>query len=370
MILGMTDRLTGYVKLEPVHSTATAQEIANVVYRSWCRQFGMPKAITSDRDKLFTSKFWKELFKKSKVQLRMSTAYHPETDGASERSNKTFIEALRHYVNARQSDWASHLMHVEIVMNNSVNATTGKAPNEMLYGTTVRLFPTINSNSVNVPAVAEYIEEIQESIAIARDNQAIAKTKQTTNANKHRREEPQYKVGEQVYLNSKNLRLLIKQKGRSAKFYPRYVGPFPIIKAKPETSTYKLRLPREYKIHPTFHARLLKPAFENNPLLFSERHVTPPPPIDADDGQWEVESVLDHRKYRRQNQFLVRWVGYPKYPDSWEPEHDVSDDLKRDYWEIVGKEKEKEQDKTEGMDRSSITKKNPGGGRSARTHAR
>ena len=367
MILGMTDRLTNYTKLEPVHSTATAEDIADVVYRSWCRQFGMPKAITSDRDKLFTSKFWKELFKKSKVQLRMSTAYHPETDGASERSNKTLIEALRHYVNVRQSDWAKHLMHVEIVMNNSVNTTTGKAPNELLYGTTVRLFPAINPSSTNVPAVANYIEKVQESIAIARDNHTVAKTKQTTNANKHRREEPDYKVGDQVYLNTKNLRLLIKRKGRSAKFYPRYVGPFPIIKAKPETSTYKLRLPREYKIHPTFHAKLLKPAFQNDPLLFSKRHVTPPPPIDADNDEWEVECLLDHRKYRRQNQFLVRWVGYPKYPDSWEPEHNVSDDLKVEYWQIIGKEEEQELKNKKCTGRSNITKNHPRGGRSART---
>ena len=140
----------------------------------------------------------------------MSTAYHPETDGASERSNKTFIEALRHYVNVRQTDWAKHLMHVEIVMNNSINAITGKAPNELLYGTTVRLFPAINPRSTNVPAVADYIAAIQESIAIARDDYTVAKTKQMTNANKHRREEPEYKVGDQVYLNTKNLWLLIK----------------------------------------------------------------------------------------------------------------------------------------------------------------
>jgi len=248
-----------------------------------------------------------------------------------------------------------------------VNTTTGKAPNELLYGTTVRLFPAINPSSTNVPAVANYIEKVQESIAIARDNHTVAKTKQTTNANKHRREEPDYKVGDQVYLNTKNLRLLIKRKGRSAKFYPRYVGPFPIIKAKPETSTYKLRLPREYKIHPTFHARLLKPAFQNDPLLFSKRHVTPPPPIDADNDEWEVECLLDHRKYRRQNQFLVRWVGYPKYPDSWEPEHNVSDDLKVEYWQIIGKEEEQELKNKKCTGRSNITKNHPRGGRSART---
>ena len=146
-------------------------------------------------------------------------------------------------------------MHVEIVMNNSVNATTGMAPNELLYGTTVWLFPTIQAKSTSVPAVADYIERIQESIAIARDNHAIAKTKQTTYANKHRRKEPSYKIGDQVYLHTHNLRLLIKQRGRSAKFYPHYIGPFSILKAKPKTSTYKLQLPPQYKIHPTFHAR-------------------------------------------------------------------------------------------------------------------
>jgi len=83
-ILVMTDRLTDYVKLEPTHSTATAQDIAELVYASWYRQFGLPTAITSDRDKLFTSNFCKELHKRIKVSLRMSTSFHPETDGSSE----------------------------------------------------------------------------------------------------------------------------------------------------------------------------------------------------------------------------------------------------------------------------------------------
>ena len=67
----------------------------------------------------------------------MSTAYHSETDGSSERSNKTAIELLRQYVNACQTDWADHLVHVESAMNNSVNATTTKTPTELLYGTSL-----------------------------------------------------------------------------------------------------------------------------------------------------------------------------------------------------------------------------------------
>jgi len=83
-ILVMTDCLTNYIKIEPTVHTATAPMIATLVYQSWCRQFGLPAAITSDRDKLFVSKFWKELFKKLDIQLYMSTAYHPKTDGSSE----------------------------------------------------------------------------------------------------------------------------------------------------------------------------------------------------------------------------------------------------------------------------------------------
>src|SRR5436305_14338619 len=105
-----------------------------------------------------------------------------------------------------------------------------KTPTELLYGTPIRLFPSINPHSkVTVPAVTDYIQRIQDSIALARDMHAQAKTQQTTYANKRRRPEPQYKVGDKVYLDTKNLRLRMKQKGRTAKFYPRSVGPFKII---------------------------------------------------------------------------------------------------------------------------------------------
>src|SRR5204862_7123337 len=111
----------------------------------------------------FTSKFWKELHKRIRVHLRMSTSYHPETDGSSERSNKTMIESLRHYVNLRQSDWADHLIHMETAMNNSVNATTGKTPTELVYGTTVRLLTSpshLAKTNLDIYAILDYILNI------------------------------------------------------------------------------------------------------------------------------------------------------------------------------------------------------------------
>jgi len=370
-ILVMTDRLTDYVKFEPTHSTATAADIADLVYRSWYRQFGLPKAMTSDRDKLFTSGFWKELHKRIRVDLRMSTSFHPETDGSSERSNKTMIEALRHYVNLRHSDWADHLIHVEAAMNNSVNATTGKTPTEMVYGTPLRLFPLprdLARPNVDIPAVSDYIQRIQDNIAFARDRHVEAKTKQTTYANKSRREEPDYKVGDKVYLETKNLRLRIKKKGRSAKFYPRYVGPFEISKTETATSNYTLKLPPEYRIHPKVHARRLKLAHDNDPKLFPGRIPPNPPPIDAEDGQYAVEAILDHRKVGRSRQFLVHWEGYSDTEDSWVKEGDIDAEMVRVYFEGLEKEKGENKAHKVGTQTTTPSRKSTGG-RSARTRA-
>ena len=109
-----TDRLTDYIKIEPTHTIATVEETARLAYRSWTHQFGLPGSIVSDRDKLFTSKFWKELHRLLNVNIKLSTAFHLETDGSSERSNKTVVKALHGYVNRRGTDWASHLIQVEL----------------------------------------------------------------------------------------------------------------------------------------------------------------------------------------------------------------------------------------------------------------
>ena len=313
--------------IEPTLTTATAPDIARLFYRTWYRQFGLPTAITSDCDKLFVSRFWQELFKKLEVHLRMSTAFHPTTDGFSERSNKTAIEALRHYINTRQNDWAKHLIHVEAAMNNSVNAMTGKSPMELLYGTHLRLVPHPVDPSSTVPATTDFLDMINESVRIAQDRHVIAKTHQATQANRHHRPEPKYKTGDLVYLNTANLRLKVKQQGHTAKFLPRFIGPFPIIEAKPETSTYKLDLPTMYQIHPVFHAKLLNPAIPNDPERFPTREPPRPSPVfENDDGKgdnYEVEYIRDHRVTMHGWEYYIHWKGWPTSDDKWIHESDM-----------------------------------------------
>jgi len=150
-------------------------------------------------------------------------------------------------------------------MNNSINVTTSKSTTELLYGTHVRLIPHPADMSSTVSAVTDFREKIDESVQLAKDRHVIATTRQVMQANRRRRAEPNYQVGDLVYLNTGNLRLRIKQQGRSAKFFPQFVGPFPILEAKPETSSYKLDLPAMYQIHPVFHAKFLRPAMPNDP---------------------------------------------------------------------------------------------------------
>ena len=242
-----------------------------------------------------------------------------------------------------------HLTHVESVFNNSINASTKLAPNELIYGTTVHLFPNFKNSqdNVTVPSVAEYLSQIQdrinEAVAIAKDNRLVVKTIQTRYANQTRREEPIYHVGDKVMLNSQNLRKRLKRTGKSAKFYPRFVGPFRIAKAEPGTSNYTLELPAEYaSIHPKFHVKLLKPFVENDPDRFPLREPPRPPPIVPGDNQYEVDRILEHRERRNGRRFLteylVRWTGYGEEDDSWVLEDDVNEELVREYKAIVAGE--------------------------------
>ena len=350
MLLVITDRLTGYMRAEPTLRTITAKGVAELFHRTWYRQFGLPRTIVSDRDKLFLSHFWRELHRLLGVKIQLSTSYHPQTDGSTERANKTIIESIRQYVNQRHTDWALHLTHVESVFNNSISASMNLAPNELLYGTTVRLFPNIRASvESSVPSVKEYLDQILErindAIAIAKDSRLAAKTNQIKYANRHRKEDPIYNVGDLVELDSKNIRRRLKKDGKSAKFYPRYLGPFRITKAEPETSNYTLDLPPEYgSTHPNFHANLLKPFIANDAKQFPLREPPRPPPIIPEDNQYTVQQLLDHKIVGRgrwkKTKFLIRWEGYGQEEDTWEYEEDIHEDLVAEYRRRIEQESE------------------------------
>ena len=286
------------------------------------RLHGLPRTIVSDRDSRFTSDFWKALFGILDVKLKLSTSYHPETDGQTERTNRTLEQVLRTYVGYHQDDWDRWLPLVEFAYNNAKQASTGLTP----FYCDLGQHPLVPSSlivtrefdeSTQVGATADFLTHMADILQEARGAIAEAQDRQAHYANQHRREDD-FQEGEMVLLSTANITTDIDARRPSRKLNPRFIGPYRIVKMVSPVA-FKLELPPKMKIHPVFHVSLLR-KYQQNPEEFSERHQPPPPPVVIGDQQeYEVERILDKRTRRRRIEYLVKWAGYELHDATWEP---------------------------------------------------
>ncbi|SCZ91000.1 BZ3500_MvSof-1268-A1-R1_Chr1-3g02463 [Microbotryum saponariae] len=282
-VLTITDRLSGYVRLIPAREADTAADVANRFHEGWHRFFGLPQRIVSDRDKLFTSKFWSALHKRLNIKLQLSSAFHPETDGRSEKTNKTAFQILRSLVNREQSNWVECLTACEYAINSSVNVSTGKTPFELVLGYTPTLAPLAPiEGDEELPSVEELLALRFQSCEEARDQLAVSKVRQAAQANKDRADEPSWAVGDLVLLDSSDRRKrLHTRKRRAAKLMDRFDGPYRIVAAQPGISTYTLQLNKDDSAVPFFHTGKLKAYRSNDSELFPSREPARPGPVDV-----------------------------------------------------------------------------------------
>jgi hypothetical protein len=142
-IVTFTDRLNSDLRVIPTRTDISAKDLAVVFFEEWYCENGLPLEIVSDCDKLFISKFWQSLHKLTRVKLKMSMAYHPESDGASERSNKTINQCLRYHVERNQKGWRRALPRVRFDIMNTINASTGFSPFQLRMGRLPRVIPPL-----------------------------------------------------------------------------------------------------------------------------------------------------------------------------------------------------------------------------------
>ena len=142
-ILSITDRLHSDVRIIPTCTTITAQDLALLFFDHWYCENGLPLDLISDRDKLFISKFWKALHELTGVKLKFSTTYHPETDGSSERTNKTINQSIRYHVRRNQKGWVRALPRIRFHIMNTVNTSIGFTPFQIRLGRSLRIIPPI-----------------------------------------------------------------------------------------------------------------------------------------------------------------------------------------------------------------------------------
>jgi len=325
-ILTVVDRLSKTAIFVPATMTVDAPGLAQLFFDNVFRRFGMPSAIVSDRDVRFTSNFWQALMSHLGTSLKMSTAFHPQTDGLAERANRTVEEMLRAFIDHKHQDnWDKFLTSLEFAYNNSVNRSTGYTPFYMLHGfhpnTPASL---LNLRSSAAPAVDAVIKDIHDTMKLAKQNLATAQMRQQVDANTKRRHE-EFLVGEKVYFSTKNLSHI---PAASRKLAYKYMGPFSIIE-KIGDSAYKLLLPAGYTMHDVFNVSLLKRWVPTEDRLPIE-----PPPLYYDHGDpcYTVERIVDHKGNGKNKRWLVKWQGYADDDNTWEPKQNLLDPA---VWELV-----------------------------------
>ena len=329
-ILTCVDKLTKMVHLAPTRTTATAPDTAQLYFSTITRLHGLQSSIISDRDPKFTSKFWEALMDLLGTRLGRSTAFHPQTDGQTERAHRTLEEILRSYVSARHDDWDQRLAAAEFAINNAPSASSGESPFYLNYGFHPLTPATLGLHRLDRTsnqAATDFLRRMHGDLETAKGLLEQARERQARYANT-KREDVSFSVDDNVLLSTANLRL--KTDGPASKFNPKWCGPFKIIERIGPVA-YRLELPAAMRIHPVFHVSLLKPYMATE----DERRqpLSRPPPI-QDDDVFLAEKLLDRREVKLNGrttvQYLVKWQGYPLYEATWEPAQNLlGTDLQR-----------------------------------------
>jgi len=297
----------------PCKEAIDSEGVAQLLLTHMVPHYGVPKKIISDRDTRFTSKFATELCRLLDVRQNISTAYHPQTDGASERTNQSLEQYLRLFCGMQQNNWHAWLPLAQYTKNSWPSATTKKAPYDLLIGYTPKIHQP--RRNTDIPAVEDRLTSIKEAREAAQEAQCKAQESWI----KDRPCFKPFEVGTKVWLEGTNLKL---PSTITPKLSPRRYGPFEVVSQISHVA-YKIRLPPTWKIHDVFHASLLTPYKE------TEQHgpnfIEPPPDIVEGEPEWEVEQILRERTFGRwkKKQYLVRWKDYSPAHDSWVDETDL-----------------------------------------------
>jgi len=316
-ILVIVDRLSKAAHFIPTTSTLDSLGFAKLFISEIFRLHGLPKTIVSDRGSLFTSNFWTRVSELLGIERKLSTAFHPQTDGQTERVNQTLEQYLRIFSTYQQDNWSDLLPLAEFAYNNATHSGTQMSPFFANYGFHPRMDP-IPQYTDKVPTAENFAQYLQDISQQLQQNLKEAQEISKYHADKKRSKPPEINVNDFVWLSLKN----IKTKRPSKKLDSLHAGPFKVLRKLSEV-TYHLELPPTMKIHPVFHVSLLHPANkDSNP----NRQQPPPPPVIVDnEEEFQVNQILDSRIRRNKVEYLVDWTGYGPNDRTWEPQENLQD---------------------------------------------
>src|ERR1051325_9799078 len=259
-ILSIVDHgLSKGIILTPTRKTSTADDIAEILIEKVFSKYGTPEKIISDRDPRFAAKSMQTLYEKLNIKPTLSTAYHPQTDGTTERYNQEIEFYLAVYTSKNPNMWKQALPMIEFVHNTKPHSGRTNTPYELLLGYNPTAF--ISREETNIPSIEEKTTKLENMQQAALEAHELTRQKM---ANQNNRPWTPFKVGDKVWLDNRNLPLPYS----SRKLCQKREGPF-VITRQTSNTTFELKLPPKWKIHNKFHASLLTPVVEN-PVYRSE----------------------------------------------------------------------------------------------------
>ncbi|KAJ1038011.1 hypothetical protein NDA10_005682 [Ustilago hordei] len=288
-ILVIVDRLTKFAILAPTHKTVMAKQTAVLLHRHMVRLFGYPDHMVSDRGRLFISGAWKAFAEQMGVKHSLSMAYHPQTDGQTERVNQVVKQYLRMYCNYEQNDWADLLDTAAFVYNNTVHNSIGVSPFFACYGWNPKTHPDIPQQlGVNDPSRFEYLMDGKEHCKYLQEQIREAQHRSVDQYNR-KHKDIKFKVGDMVYINHRNW----KTRRPTPKLDTWFAGPYPV---------------------------------QERPTI---------PSLPDEDLDFEVKALIDKRSHNGTTEYKVLWRGYSEEAASWEPVENLNcPDLIQEYESI------------------------------------
>ncbi|SOV08098.1 uncharacterized protein UDID_17285 [Ustilago sp. UG-2017a] len=316
-ILVVVNRLTKMAIFVPTTNELDAPKLAKLFLRHVYSKHGLPTSIVSDRGSESTSHFWRSLSTLLGIENHFSSAYHPQSDGQTERINQVLEQFLRGYSNHLQTDWSDLLPLAEFSYNNAEHASTQLTPFFTNYGYHPR-FSFDNTDPASpalFPTTRSYTDQLKQLHEYVRGELVKANSQSAEQFDKRRLPAPQFRPGDRVWLSTDNICSLRPTK----KLDYRRLGPFSVSEII-SSHAYRLQLPPSMKIHNVFHVDRLEPYVANT---IPNRVQPPPPPVEVEsDLEYEVEQILDSKvdhRYRDPLFYLVRWARYGPDHNSWEP---------------------------------------------------
>lgn len=312
VILVVVDRLTKYAHFMAIAHPYSVEQVVALIMDNIVKLHGPPR----ERDRIFTSNLYQQIFKAFKVTLKFSTAYHPQTDGQTERVNQCIEAYLRNMVFLEPKQWTKWLATAEWWYNTSYHSSLKMTPFEALYHYPPTQIGEFDVTTETCPAARLTVNEREHMIQQLKTNLQEAQNRMKVYAHQHRTDR-QYEVNDMVYLRIQPYMQNAFGLRGSLKLRSKYYGPFKIIARVGEVS-YKLQLPDTTNIHPVFHISHLKNHVGANAIPLP--HV----PLLTADGKIKTApfAILDERIIQRQKspvkQLLIHWESLGPEDATWE----------------------------------------------------